>query len=239
MNDDLMQKRMAYLASLNLGSCMKFCPTTKELFVDFLIPKLARGDALDDEDPIQEFDAYSLEPWDLWNKFAADDTVFLHLYTTLKRKSPSTVQRGIAGGKGRWHGETVAEKQPVEVWRTETNAKTKKQRMRMYKRTFEIRNFSYKNPGHPENRRWLMDEYKEKDSTSDLVIFRLRKNSGKARDRDDLATDTASSSTSPATGNSTCTDDSDERDPKRLQYQESDMWINLGDIGDLPNYLGF
>ncbi|CAN0912151.1 hypothetical protein LINGRAPRIM_LOCUS825 [Linum grandiflorum] len=259
MEDDeysLMERRKAYLASLNLTSGIKFCPTTRELIVDFLIPKLRRGEGVDDdEDRIKEADAYSLEPWDLWNRFSADDAVGVHLYAKLKRKSANMIERkvGTGRGKGTWHGETKPDEFPVEYILTETNSKTKKQRVVTSNRVFEIRTFSYRNPGHPEDRRWLMDEYKEQEGpNSDLVIFHLRKNPKKARGRRDhdlfvpslLAAAPVTAASSSGNNSSCCTDvDTDERDPKRAMVvcdqDADDMYTSLGDLGSFPNYLGF
>ncbi|CAN0870945.1 hypothetical protein LINGRAHAP2_LOCUS9698 [Linum grandiflorum] len=124
-----MERRKVYLASLNLTSGIKFCPTIKELIVDFLIPKLRQDVDDDDEDRIKEVDAYSVDPWDLWNRFSADDAVGVHLYAKLKRKSANMIERKVGRGKGTWHGESKAEEFPVEYILTETNSKTKKKRV--------------------------------------------------------------------------------------------------------------
>ncbi|CAN0864248.1 NAC domain-containing protein 60 [Linum grandiflorum] len=207
----LMERRMAYLASLNLSSGLKFCPTEKELIVDLLIPKIRRGDAVDKEDPIKEVDVYSVEPWDLWNRFSSDyEMVDLHFYTKLKRNSSGKIDREVAGGKGRWEGETDKSERLVDLTKQQVVTRRLK---------FQIRRFNYRNSENAEeDGRWIMIEYREKGpAASDLVIFRLRRNKEEAAGDGNLSppssgSPTASESGAPTaseSGDSTCTDDDD------------------------------
>ncbi|CAN0864250.1 NAC domain-containing protein 68 [Linum grandiflorum] len=193
----------AYFASLtaNLTNGFRFHPTFKELICEFLMRKIRRGDAVDEEDQIKEFDGYSAEPWDLWSRFSEDEMVDLYFYTKLKRKpSSGKIDRGVAGGKGRWRGETDKEKIRIQCMQQQVVTRSL---------DFEIRRFNYRNGENAEeDGRWIMIEYREKGAAaSDWVIFRMRRNKEEAGHGNG-----SSSSSATESGDSTCTDD-DEDDP--------------------------
>ncbi|CAN1197879.1 NAC domain-containing protein 105 [Linum perenne] len=175
----------AFIKSLNLSNGMRFLPTDKEIVGHFLIGKIRRGAADDEDDRIKVVDLYSIEPWIIWDTcpriFDGDES--LYLYTQLKMKenhgSPQIDRRVAAGTKGTWRGEGLEPDSPIicNYHRTTIDEVNRTEVVTTKRLTFEKKRFTYHNPTNLEqNRRWVFVEYS--CVGSDWVVCRLSKNTG-------------------------------------------------------------
>ncbi|XP_038684101.1 transcription factor JUNGBRUNNEN 1-like [Tripterygium wilfordii] len=142
-------------------------PSDEELISHCLYNKLHNRPIIPGNYTVKEFDLYSEEPWDIWNKNGGleletkNNKGFLYFFTKLNRKTPKSKRfdRRVAGSNG---GGWEAEDSPKQI--TANNCIGFKKR------------FRYENLNNSEQHgRWIMFEF-NLGHPEDLVLCSLKKN---------------------------------------------------------------
>ncbi|XP_030538077.2 NAC domain-containing protein 2-like [Rhodamnia argentea] len=122
---------------------LRFLPTDDELFFHYLMPRL-HGEPLPDPDVVRDCDVYGGDPWKIFGKDRDEKS---YVFTMLKKKSKSRVDRTT--GSGTWKGE-----QSYKI-------KGSQGEVVGYKKlfTFEPKASSSAEADKADNGHWIMYEY--------------------------------------------------------------------------------
>ncbi|KDP46133.1 hypothetical protein JCGZ_06644 [Jatropha curcas] len=144
----------------------RFIPNDKELYVDYLYPKITGQLSPVLQRIVPDCDLYGTEePWMVWKRFGGDELGGLgdlYFFTKLKKTNPrsSRVERSV--GKGTWHGENTG----VPLLLEEIGQAGMKRRFCYRSKTLS----KQQQEGH-----FIMHEYSFPNIKSNLVLCSLRK----------------------------------------------------------------
>ncbi|XP_020535488.2 NAC domain-containing protein 67 [Jatropha curcas] len=144
----------------------RFIPNDKELYVDYLYPKITGQLSPVLQRIVPDCDLYGTEePWMVWKRFGGDELGGLgdlYFFTKLKKTNPrsSRVERSV--GKGTWHGENTG----VPLLLEEIGQTGMKRRFCYRSKTLS----KQQQEGH-----FIMHEYSFPNIKSNLVLCSLRK----------------------------------------------------------------